>query len=288
MAMSATSSQPVFRFAPSPNGRLHRGHAFSALLNEKLAQDSGGRLLLRIEDVDRQRARPEYESGIINDLNWLGIAFDEPPRRQSDHLDGFAAALAFLEAEGLAYPSFLSRKDIAEVSVSPDWPRDPDGAPLAPDTDRLRPRAEVDRLLATGAPHAIRLDLGAALHRTGAVTWSEDGRRRAFDAALWGDVVLKSRDGSFAYHLAVVVDDAAQGVSDVVRGYDLLAATAIHRILQLLLGLPEPLYRHHALVLDETGEKLAKSRFSPALADLRAAGVSADRLRRELGFAIAR
>jgi glutamyl-Q tRNA(Asp) synthetase len=270
---------PVFRFAPSPNGHLHLGHAYSALLNEKLAAKAKGELLLRIEDVDRQRSRLEFEASIIDDLNWLGIQFAAAPRRQSDHLALYQAALDRLIEGGFAYRSTISRSAVAALArQNINWPQDPDGAWHAPAAERIS-TVDLQR------PHAIRLNLQMALSACdGAVRWNEGGTETSFDAARWGDVVLKSRDGSFAYHLAVVVDDAAQNVTDIVRGRDLFAATAIHRLLQSLLGFAEPNYRHHDLIYDETGEKLAKSKNAPSLKSLRQEGVTPKQIRARLGF----
>jgi glutamyl-Q tRNA(Asp) synthetase len=235
-------------------------------------------LLLRIEDVDRQRSRREFEASIFDDLNWLGIAFDEAPRRQSDHLHLYQNALNNLIDRDFAYPSTISRSEIAALAVlNPNWRKDPDGAYLSPVSERGCKNV-------TGS-HAIRLNMEAALAACGLpVTWQENGQLEAFDASLWGDVVLKSRDGSFAYHLAVVVDDNAQNVTNIVRGRDLYAATAIHRVLQTLLGFKAPNYLHHDLILDEAGEKLAKSRNSPTLKSLRQEGVTSGQLRQRLGF----
>jgi glutamyl-Q tRNA(Asp) synthetase len=284
--------QPVFRFAPSPNGLLHLGHAFSALLNEKLARVADGRLLLRIEDVDRQRSRPEHEAAIIGDLMWLGIRFHGSIRRQSDHAGDHQAALDRLTELGLVYPSVISRKEISERAAGVHgWPRDPDGTPHVPGDERAMPDAEHAALIASGMPHALRLDMGKAVRlataRAGRITWTEKGDQIEANPLAWGDPVLKSRDGSFAYHLAVVVDDALQGVTDIVRGRDLHQQTAIHRVLQIVLGLSEPRYHHHELVLDDVGEKLAKSRNSPSLRDLRAQGVSAEDIRKHLDFSAA-
>jgi glutamyl-Q tRNA(Asp) synthetase len=276
--MPNSQMPPVFRFAPSPNGHLHLGHAYSALLNEKLACEADGRLLLRIEDVDRQRSKPEFEASILDDLNWLGVEFNAAPRRQSDHLELYQNALNGLIARGLAYPSTISRSEIAALAAGdPNWPRDPEGALVAPVSER-------DLKHVNGA-HAIRLNMQAALAACpNLITWKEVGADAGFDAGLWGDVVLKSRDGSFAYHLAVVVDDAAQNITDIVRGRDLYAATAIHRVLQTLLGFDAPNYLHHDLILDDGGEKLAKSRNSPTLKSQREAGITALVLRQRFGF----
>jgi glutamyl-Q tRNA(Asp) synthetase len=277
--MSLHQTPPVFRFAPSPNGRLHLGHAYSALLNESLARKADGKLLLRIENVDRQRSRPEFERAIIDDLNWLGIAFDEAPRYQSEHLQLYQTAIDDLIAQGFAYRSTISRSQIAGLATTnPNWPRDPDGAFLAPVQNN-------DVILKDDALFAIRLDMKAAMAgSTMPIRWCEGGTSLSFDAGLWGDVVLKSRDGFFAYHTAVVIDDHVQGITDIVRGRDLYAATAIHRILQNVLGYTAPNYLHHDLILDNTGEKLAKSRNAPSLISLRNEGVTAAQLRKQLGF----
>jgi glutamyl-Q tRNA(Asp) synthetase len=274
-----TPSQPVFRFAPSPNGRLHLGHAYSALLNEKMAQATSGRLLLRIEDVDRQRSRPEFEAAILEDLDWLGIAIEKPARRQSDHLVDYDEALQRLIDQGFAYRSTISRSAIAALALAnPDWPRDPDGSPHPPGVQN-------ETKFLAAEPYAIRLNLARAIEDLGpVVSWRENGVPQEFDVAHWGDVILKTRDGSFSYHLAVTVDDALQGITHIVRGRDLFAATAIHCVLQSLLGLPQPDYSHHDLILDQAGEKLAKSRNSPTLKDLRALGQSPEAVRSKLGF----
>jgi glutamyl-Q tRNA(Asp) synthetase len=277
---------PVFRFAPSPNGELHLGHALSALLNAEAARDSGGRLLLRIEDIDPERCRPEYEAGILADLDWLGVAFEQSVRRQSEHFSDYAAALDRLRGLGLVYPSFATRGEIRAATGSrPDWPRDPDGAPLYPRLDRgLDPMIAAERI-AAGEPFALRLDMAAALARTGPLSWREAGRDRVdADPAAWGDVVLARKDAPTSYHLAVVVDDALQGVTDVIRGTDLFHATAIHRMLQGLLELPEPAYRHHRLILGDDGRKLSKSSRSTSLRALREAGATPDDIRRLVGF----
>jgi glutamyl-Q tRNA(Asp) synthetase len=285
---------PVFRFAPSPNGLLHLGHALSALSNFDLARAAGGRFLLRIEDIDAARCRPDYEQGIYDDLAWLGITWEEPVRRQSAHFDDYRAALARLDALGLVYPSFESRGEIARLVAEREthapWPRDPDGAPLYPgDALSLAP-AERRRRMETGVPYALRLDMAAAIARTGALTWSEtgtDSRPGSVTAApqMWGDVVLARKDMPTSYHLAVVVDDARQGVTHVVRGKDLFWSTSVHRVLQALLGLPAPNYHHHRLILDAEGKKLSKSTRATALRALRESGATAADIRRMVGLA---
>jgi glutamyl-Q tRNA(Asp) synthetase len=285
---------PVFRFAPSPNGHLHLGHALSALSNFDLARAAGGRFLLRIEDIDAARCRPDYEQAIYDDLAWLGITWEEPVRRQSAHFDDYRAALARLDALGLVYPSFESRGEIARLVAEREthapWPRDPDGAPLYPgDALSLAP-AERRRRMETGVPYALRLDMAAAIARTGALTWSEtgtDSRPGSVTAApqMWGDVVLARKDMPTSYHLAVVVDDARQGVTHVVRGRDLFWSTSVHRVLQALLGLPAPNYHHHRLILDAEGKKLSKSTRATALRALRESGATAADIRRMVGLA---
>jgi glutamyl-Q tRNA(Asp) synthetase len=284
--MCAAVPQPVFRFAPSPNGRLHLGHAYSALLNAKMAAAAGGRLLLRIEDTDVARSKPEFETAIVEDLAWIGLAF-APPRRQSDHFDGFARALAALEGQGLVYPCFCTRSEIERASGGL---RDPDGAPLHGAPCRAMSGAEVEARRLAGARASLRLDMARALSRVGgALTWAEygEGSRKALitaNPAAWGDVVLRGKDRPASYHLAVVVDDAIQAISDVARGRDLYHATSIHRLLQALLGLPTPRYRHHRLVRDASGARMSKSAQSQPLAALRAQGVGPDEIRAVLGF----
>jgi glutamyl-Q tRNA(Asp) synthetase len=267
----------VFRFAPSPNGYLHLGHAYSALLNAQAAGAVGGRLLLRIEDIDPARCRPEFERAIYDDLDWLGLRFAPPIRRQSEHLAEHRAALERLQQMELIYPSFESRADIARLVAEREaqgetWPRDPDGAPLYPGADKMLSAPARQRRIEEGRPYALRLDMSAALARVPQLSWREAGREVLADPAAWGDVVLARKDAPVGYHLAVTVDDAVQGVTHVVRGLDLYHATSIHRLLQALLGLPEPAYHHHRLILDEAGHKLSKSTQATGLRELRAAG----------------
>jgi glutamyl-Q tRNA(Asp) synthetase len=305
---------PTLRFAPSPNGLLHLGHAYSALLNQHLARALGGRLLLRVEDIDPARSSAAFEAAILRDLAWLGIGWEGPERRQSAHLAVHTAALARLEAAGFVYPCFCTRGTVraavadAEAVSGRAWPRDPDGAPLYPGTCRQRGPAERARRIGAGEPWALRLDMAAVLTALGAAPgWREfggglpdvhadrpagrieagfagPGEAVAADPAAWGDVVLARRDVPTSYHLGVVVDDAAQGVTHVVRGRDLRAATSVHRVLQALLDLPAPLYLHHRLVLDAAGGKLSKSLGATALAALRDGGTSAAAVRHHLGF----
>lgn len=288
-------STPVFRFAPSPNGFLHLGHALSALTNFDMARAAGGRFLLRIEDIDESRCRPEYEAAIYEDLTWLGIAWEEPVWRQSEHLADYRAAVERLSSEGLIYPSFESRADIARMVALRErtglWPRDPDGAPLYPGEAKSMPAEERKRRLRERAPYALRLDMAAAIHRIGLLSWSEAGSgpggEQGIIAAMpevWGDVVLARKDAPTSYHLSVVLDDAAQAVTHVVRGQDLFRATALHRLLQTLLGLPAPRYHHHRLIPDEEGRKLAKSTDATGLRELRARGIMPAEIRRMVGL----
>jgi glutamyl-Q tRNA(Asp) synthetase len=287
---------PVFRFAPSPNGYLHLGHAFSALLNFDLARESGGELLLRIEDIDPSRCRSEFEEAIYQDLSWLGLVWTHQVRRQSGHLADYQQALEKLIALGLVYPAFESRTEIARLVAQKEakapWPRDPDGAPLYPGTARALPPDERERLFRSGAPYALRLDMAAACARAGELSWSERGEgsqgERGTVAALpeaWGDVIVARKETPTSYHLAVVVDDALHGVTDVVRGQDLFWSTSVHRLLQQLLGLPPPVYRHHRLIRDASEQKLSKSTAATGLRELRAAGVTPAEIRRRVGLA---
>lgn len=287
---------PVFRFAPSPNGYLHLGHARSALLNADLARAGGGRLLLRIEDIDATRCRPEYEQAIYEDLAWLGVAFEPEVRRQSDHFDLYRDAVAQLTARGLVYPAFESRAEIARLVAARDavapWPRDPDGAPLYPGAGKALSAAERTTLIESGAPYALRLDMDAARALAGELTWSERGEGPGGETGAvaarpeaWGDVVVARKETPTSYHLSVVIDDALQSVTEVVRGADLFWATSVHRLLQALLDLPVPVYRHHGLIRDGEGRKLSKSTAATGLRELRAAGVTPGQIRRMVGLA---
>ena len=295
--MASSPAQPVFRFAPSPNGRLHLGHALSALTNERFAAQMGGRLLLRIEDIDRERCTPALEQALRDDLAWLGLRFEPNVRRQSEHFGDYAAALAILQARDLIYPCFCSRQQVRaagaarEASSGNTWPVDPDGAPLYPGTCRACDREVAAARIVAAEPHMLRLDMARALVAAGGelsyLVFDHAGpaSSRAAQPGRWGDVVLARKDVPTSYHLSVVIDDALQGVTHVVRGRDLEAATDIHVLLQRLLRPPTPRYHFHELLTDETGRKLAKSRQSESLADLRARGVTAEAIRRRLGFA---
>lgn len=287
------SSSAVLRFAPSPNGRLHLGHAYSALLNQKIARALDGVMLLRIEDIDRLRCPPELVEACRADLAWLGLTWPESVRQQSAHFADYQAGAATLHTKNLLYPCQCSRTDISravqklEAEAGKPWPRDPDGVALYPGTCR-------GRSVGSGAA-AWRLDMAAAcahvskpLHYM-AFAVDNDGRIGDLEQVIvhpprWGDAVLVRKDTPTSYHLSVVMDDALQQVSHVVRGRDLLAATDLHVLLQTLLGLPTPLYHHHDLLRDEHGGKLAKSQGSKALAELRAEGWSPEAVRTHLDF----
>jgi glutamyl-Q tRNA(Asp) synthetase len=355
---------PVFRFAPSPNGDLHLGHALSALLNFEVAKASNGRFLLRIEDIDPARCRPEYEAGIYEDLTWLGLTWEEPVRRQSEHVGEYRAALEGLKARGLVYPAFLSRAEVkARVQAfeadGGTWPRDPDQTPLYPTEERGLDPEIASRRIAGGERHMWRLDVERAMaavaflatppsalpgispsrgengktlapspkltssagHATLRVservphplsplegempgraeggnpaynatkpplTWTETGtgiqQTIPADPSVWGDVVLWRWDAPSSYHLSVVLDDALQGITHVVRGLDLYHTTPVHRLLQGLLGLPQPVYHHHRLLMDDQGEKLSKSLGSTGLRALREAGATPSEIRRRIGI----
>lgn len=270
---------PVFRFAPSPNGRLHLGHAYSALLNARMARESGGRLLLRIEDIDGERCTPENIDAAIADLAWLGLPFEKPVLQQSRRMAAYREAIATLMEMDLLYVCTCTRKELAAFSdASPQAPRDPEGQALYPGTCR-----RVAHMFSAGS--ALRLRMAEAAARAGSLSWTEKGEPVTARPECWGDVIIARKGIGTSYHLSVVVDDAFQGVTDIVRGEDLREQTSIHRLLQVLLGLPEPRYHHHDLIRHDSGRKLAKSRGDESLADLRAAGVSADQIRMLLGFA---
>lgn len=283
-------SAPHFatRFAPSPTGRLHRGHAYSALSAHHAARQAGGRFVLRIEDIDATRCRPEFEAGIHEDLAWLGLRWEQPVLRQSDHLADYEAALQTLTDGGFTYRCFRTRKEVAQAMASA-----PHGAmpvfisqPLAADEEAAR--------LAAGEPFAWRLSLDAAREALGgfeSLHFQEEGHGPNGEHGLiparpelGGDVVLARKDVGVAYHLAVTVDDARQGITYVVRGEDLFEATHVQRLMQALLGLPAPVYRHHRLLLGPDGKRLAKRDRAETLESLRARGVTPGDLRREMGF----
>jgi glutamyl-Q tRNA(Asp) synthetase len=263
----------VTRFAPSPTGLLHLGHAYAALY----ARERGERFLLRMEDIDVTRSKPEFEAAICEDLTWLGLSWDGLVLRQSTRFDAYRAALARLEDESLLYPCFCTRSEIAaEIARAVEAPHGPEG-PLYPGTCRALSSSESKARIESGAPYALRLDVGAAAQRLPALTFHEDGEgpqrgEIAVDPTLFGDVVLARKDTPASYHLAVVVDDAFQDVTLVTRGEDLFPATHIQRVLQTLLDLPVPSYAHHKLILDANGRKFSKRDQSVTLRALREAG----------------
>ncbi|MEN5277399.1 tRNA glutamyl-Q(34) synthetase GluQRS [Brucella sp. TWI432] len=290
-------TKPVFRFAPSPNGQLHLGHAYSALLNAQMARISEGRFLLRMEDIDTARCTPVLEQGIYDDLHWLGLEWEQPVRRQSEHFSEYRNALTKLADKGLVYPAFLSRTEVRAIigeahAKGQDWPSDPDGTPLYPQGEREMSDKEQMQRIVSGAPYAWRLNMEKALDMAGeALFWNESGQgpdgetgHLIADPAQWGDVVIARKDTPTSYHLSVVVDDALQGITHIVRGRDLFHATSVHRLLQKLLGLPEPLYHHHELVLGDDGLKLSKSRKDTALSSLREQGWTPDQIKRTLSL----
>jgi glutamyl-Q tRNA(Asp) synthetase len=290
------SSRPVpsvFRFAPSPNGEMHLGHALSALIGYERAQTLGGRFLVRIEDIDIGRSRPQFVAGIFADLAWLGIAWEEPIVFQSQRMPAYGAAARRLEEMGLLYPCFATRAEIEAAAAG--GPVDPDGAPLYPGLFRGRDAREIARRRAAGEPFALRIDMRAANSVAAArlgggplvfTELDEDGRPQEIAARpeRWGDAVIVRKDVPTSYHLAVVVDDAWQGVTHVTRGRDLYAATDLHRLLQVLLGLPAPIYQHHRLVTDAHGRKLAKSARDTSLRSLRESGATPADIRRMVGL----
>lgn len=269
----------ITRFAPSPTGHLHLGHAYSALVAHDDARASGGRYLLRIDDLDSGRVREVYRRGIDEDLGWLGLTPDEPHLVQSQRLPAYAEALDRLRGDGLAYPCFCTRADIAaQVAASIAAPHGPDG-PAYPGTCRVLDRAAAAERIAAGEAHCWRLDMTQAMARVGALLWHDRLRGQvAADPAPFGDIVLARRDAPAAYHLASTVDDAHQGITWVVRGADLFAATHIHRLLQALLGLPTPAYHHHPLIAGPDGRRLAKRDDAASIASLRQGGIDPQQL----------
>lgn len=256
------------RFAPSPTGRLHLGHAFSAMLAHDFARERGGDFLLRIEDIDPGRCREEFVDAIYEDLRWLGLDWDGAALRQSERLPLYAEALERLRALDLLYPCFCTRRDIAASASAPHGPE----GPVYPGTCRTLTRSDRERRVVEET-HCWRIDMAEAARRAGPLVWRDGGAGTVpADPLSHGDVVLARKDAPVAYHLAVTIDDAAQGITDVVRGEDLFAATHVHRLLQAILDLPTPAYHHHALLLDADGRRLAKRDGAPSLADLRAQG----------------
>lgn len=284
-------NQTVTRFAPSPTGYLHLGHAYSALFAAGLGDaKNGGRFLLRIEDIDAARARPQFEAAIIEDLAWLGLTWEEPVRRQSDHMDDYRTALDELDAQGLLYPCFCTRKEIrAEIEESGVAPhhisQGPDG-PVYPGTCRGLSPGERRQRRAKGRPFALRLNMEAAVKAMGSLSWTDaDQGETAARPEIFGDVVLARKDTPASYHLAVSVDDHRQGVSLVTRGEDLLPATHVHRLLQALLRLDTPRYHHHKLLTTDGGKRLAKREKSQTIRALRKAGKTPNKVREMAGMA---
>jgi glutamyl-Q tRNA(Asp) synthetase len=276
---------PVFRFAPSPNGELHIGHAFSALFTAQSARSAGGRFLLRIEDIDTTRCRETFVRQICDDLTWLGLEWEQPVRRQSAEMETYRATQRALQAHGLLYPCFCTRREIAAVATAG---ADPEGVPLYPGTCKALFPSERTSRIAQREPHSLRLDIEAALASIGRpLSFTDIGRGQtiAADPARWGDAVVVRKDIATSYHIAVVSDDALQGVTHVTRGVDLFEATHLHRLLQHLLHLPTPLYHHHRLIGDADGRKLSKSAGDRSLRSLREAGVTPGEIRTALGFA---
>lgn len=290
-------SEAKFRFAPSPNGHLHLGHAYSALLNLKMARDSGGKCLLRIEDIDTQRCTPELELQMLKDLEWIGFEWDEEPRRQSLHFEEYREALNRLNSQKLLYPSFMSRSEIKKLIQSKevtqgDWPRDPDGSPLYPGTERNWPEEKRKELMAQSKDFALRLDMQKATSKTGTkITWNEISKTDASttqvikDPGMWGDVVLARKDMPVSYHLCCTLDDELQNITHVVRGKDLFEASSVQELIRKLLGFKSPCYHHHDLIVDAEGKKLSKSLKHKSLMELRAAGLTPSDIRRNIGLA---
>jgi glutamyl-Q tRNA(Asp) synthetase len=289
------ASRPVLRFAPSPNGELHLGHALSALVGYEQARAAGGRFLVRIEDIDTARTRPEYVAGIFEDLAWLGLTWEQPVLHQSTRMAAYREAARRLAAQGLLYRCFATRTEIERAASAGC---DPDGAPLYPGLWNARSGRDAAAALAEGRPYALRLDMAAAMRAAAdrlngrpldfVELGDTDGTAAQTIAARperWGDAVIARKDVATSYHLAVVVDDAFQGVTHVTRGRDLLAATDLHRLLQVLLGLPAPIYRHHRLIADASGRKLSKSARDTSLRSLREQGATPDDIRCLVGLA---
>jgi len=297
----AANPRPVIRFAPSPNGWLHLGHAYSALFAFQTAQTLKARFLLRIEDIDIGRCRPEYEQGIYDDLSWLGMRWETPVRRQSEHLPFYEGGLRRLRDMDLVYPCFATRKEIHDAIEASGvgltrWPVDPDGAPLYPGLYKGASSKEINRLIWEGRTYAWRLDMEKAQAKAEemagqTLSFMEEGEgpkgesgRLPIHPQGFGDVIIARKDVPTSYHLAVTMDDALQGVTHVTRGQDLFPATYIHRILQVLLDLPEPRYRHHGLIRDEAGRRLSKSARDKGLRELRASGATPQAIRQLIGL----
>jgi glutamyl-Q tRNA(Asp) synthetase len=281
----------VTRFAPSPTGYLHLGHAFAAITAYDTAKRQGGRFLLRIEDIDMSRCRLEFEQAIYEDLAWLELRWEQPVLRQSERFTAYRATLAQLQSQGLLYPCFCTRAEIAaEIARSTEAPHGPEGAPY-PGTCRKLSGSDLKERVESGTPYALRLNVQKAAELAGALQFEEHGSGRngehgtiAVNPLLFGDIVLARKDAPASYHLAAVVDDAFQGVTLVTRGNDLFAATYVQRLLQNLLDLPMPAYAHHQLLLDEQGRKFSKRNRGVTLRDLRANGVMPEKVRMQIGL----
>ncbi len=280
-----SSSGEITRFAPSPSGHLHLGHAYSGLFSQHAARRSGGRFLLRVEDIDTTRCRPSFSEEMIEDLTWLGLQWDAPPLFQSTRGAAYAQALETLSQIGILYPCFCTRAEIkAEIAASASAPHGPDG-PLYPGLCRGLSSDERDERTAAGTPHALRLDVEKARALTGPLSWFERGKGEiTAQPELFGDVVLARKDIGTSYHLSVTLDDAFQGITLVTRGEDLFHATHLHRLLQCLLELPVPQWQHHSLLQDETGQRLAKRHGALSLRNLRAEGKSPAQVRAMAGW----
>lgn len=288
MIQKTPDPQPVFRFAPSPNGELHIGHALSALTNQHMARKLGGVLLLRFDDTDRGRVRPQFEAQIIDDLKWLGVEWCGDPLRFTDARSQIDACLQTLRLKNLTFQAHLSRKQIRDVAAAYErdtgtpWPKDPDGAPFYPSSP-------LDRAGNGAAAERLRISAAAQLLGRETVSWTEfdeTGAQTVQERAIagWGDVVLRAKSGDDVYTFATVVHDQLIGVSHIVRGLDMQENTTVQRLLQDLLGLPAPLYHHHRLIFDETGRKLSKSDKSVSLRALRAGGMTRDQLLQRIGW----
>jgi len=289
MANTSTQTAPVLRFAPSPNGFLHLGHAFSALVTDSLAKRLGGTWLLRIENIDQNRSRPEFIEAIYQDLTWLGLNWPKPVLLQSTRLEEYQEATDRLKKINVLYPCFCTRKQIQENARNKETAnidKDPDGALLYPGTCKNLRLKEIEQKLNAKIPVQYRLHMEKAIDLSGPLNFKQLHSENSMEIApidchpeRWGDVVIQRKDTPTSYHLSVVLDDAMQKITHVTRGNDLLAATDVHRVLQSLLGLPQPIYFHHKLINDFQQQKLAKSKGSASLRDLKLAGVSADELR---------
>lgn len=287
-------AKPVFRFAPSPNGHLHLGHAYSALLNQKMARAAGGKLLLRIEDIDTTRCTQELETQMLHDLEWIGFEWDETPRRQSEHFEDYAQALEQLAKLDLVYPSALSRGEIKRIIQTKkengeDWPSDPDGSPLYPGHERDFDNAQQLELKTSGQDYALRLNIKSANNMiTKPLNWTEQGTNQNetvnANPSAWGDIIIARKSLPISYFLCCTYDDGIQNISHVVRGKDLYHSTSIHVLLSEILGFPKSIFHHHDLILDDNGQKLSKSKNHTSLKELRQAGMTSEWLRQKLGF----